>query len=224
MNAPEQPTLGRTGGGGKLRMAELVRRSGVPKSTILHYLSEGLLPEPERPKPNVALYDEVCVELIAYIRSAQEIHRYPLDWIRGNVKHILAGTNTAALLLIGQRLVGDATEVVTMAEVAATLSISINDIDRFVAAGLLFPLDADHLDSADRTMLELLVAADRSGYPPEAFANVVESIRQFDLATQRLFEERLTIPLEPATVSLIVEVLTRMRPYLTRRLLQQREL
>lgn len=205
-------------------MRELVRRTGVSKATILHYVSEGLLPEPERPKPNVALYDEVCVELIAYIRAAKEIHRYPLAWIRGNVKHILAGTSTSELLLLGQRLVGDAAEVMTFQDVAASLSIQTSDIDRFVASGLLFPLDADHLDSADKAMLELLIAAERVGYPPEAFGGVADAIGQFDRATQQLFEGRTTPPFDPAAVSLIVEVLTRMRPYITRRLLQQREL
>lgn len=205
-------------------MRELVRRTGVSKATILHYVAEGLLPEPERPKPNVALYDEVCVELVAYIRAAKEIHRYPLEWIRGNVKHILAGTSTSELLLLGQRLVGDAAEIMTFQDVAESLSIQTSDIDRFVAAGLLFPLDADHLDSADKTMLELLIAAERVGYPPEAFGGVADALRQFDRATEQLFEDRTTAPFDPAAVSLIVEVLTRMRPYLTRRLLQQREL
>ena len=41
----------------RLRMADLVEATGVPKSTILYYVAEGLLPEPVRPKPNVAYYD-----------------------------------------------------------------------------------------------------------------------------------------------------------------------
>ena len=42
-----------------LKMNELVKRSNTPKSTILYYLKEGLLPEPMKDKPNFHLYDEI---------------------------------------------------------------------------------------------------------------------------------------------------------------------
>ncbi len=40
-----------------LKMSELVTRAGVEKSTIQHYLREGLLPAPAaRPHRNIAYY------------------------------------------------------------------------------------------------------------------------------------------------------------------------
>jgi len=54
-----------------LKMKELVKLSETPKSTILYYIREGLLPQPEKPKPNVHLYDESFVERIRFIKYLQ---------------------------------------------------------------------------------------------------------------------------------------------------------
>ena len=51
-----------------LRMGELVERAGVERSTIQHYLREGLLPQPaERPHRNMAYYSADLVERIALV-------------------------------------------------------------------------------------------------------------------------------------------------------------
>ena len=47
-----------------LKMNDLVKLSQTPKSTVLYYVKEGLLPEPVKDKPNFHLYDEYCVELL----------------------------------------------------------------------------------------------------------------------------------------------------------------
>ena len=55
----------------KLKMAQLVEKTGVPKSTILYYIKEGLLPQPEKLKQNVCLYDPEYVERIKFIKFLQ---------------------------------------------------------------------------------------------------------------------------------------------------------
>ena len=49
-----------------LKMNDLVKLSQTPKSTVLYYVKEGLLPEPVKDKPNFHLYDEYCVELLSF--------------------------------------------------------------------------------------------------------------------------------------------------------------
>lgn len=69
-----------------LKMSELVARSGVEKSTIQHYLREGLLPGPAaRPHRNMAYYSPVLVERIGLIRQLQTKQRLPL----GKIKKLL---------------------------------------------------------------------------------------------------------------------------------------
>jgi DNA-binding transcriptional MerR regulator len=63
-------------------MKELVEATGVPKSTILHYLHQRLLPEPIKTSQNMAYYDPQCIHRIRYIRNLQRRHRLSLSEIR----------------------------------------------------------------------------------------------------------------------------------------------
>lgn len=68
-------------------MNELIKRSGENKSTLIYYLNEGLLPQPQRPKPNVALYDEKCVEIVKFIRYFQNSLYYSISQIKGIINN-----------------------------------------------------------------------------------------------------------------------------------------
>lgn len=54
------------------KMSEVVARTNVPKSTILYYIREGLLPEAKKFKSNVHRYSDEHIELIRYIKYMQE--------------------------------------------------------------------------------------------------------------------------------------------------------
>ena len=74
-----------------LKMNDLVKLSHTPKSTVLYYVKEGLLPEPVKDKPNFHLYDEYCVELLSLnIYKAISMQRFH------KLKHFLL-----ILILIG---------------------------------------------------------------------------------------------------------------------------
>jgi len=49
------------------KISELVKKTNVPKSTILYYIREGLLPEAKKLKSNVHRYNDEHIELINYI-------------------------------------------------------------------------------------------------------------------------------------------------------------
>ena len=65
-----------------IKMKELASLSGENKSTILYYIKEGLLPEPSKPKPNVHLYDEACVDIIKFIKYLQSNFSYTIADIK----------------------------------------------------------------------------------------------------------------------------------------------
>lgn len=65
-----------------MKMRDLEERTGVNRETIRVYLRHGLMPEPYRPKTNVADYGEEHVESIQAIRSLQEERRLPLHMIK----------------------------------------------------------------------------------------------------------------------------------------------
>jgi len=54
------------------KISELVAKTDVPKSTILYYIREGLLPEAKKLKSNVHRYSDEHIELINYIKYMKE--------------------------------------------------------------------------------------------------------------------------------------------------------
>ena len=64
------------------KMKELMALSDESKSTILFYIKEGLLPEPQKPKPNVHLYDESCVQILKFIKYLQHNFSYSIAEIK----------------------------------------------------------------------------------------------------------------------------------------------
>jgi len=69
-----------------LKMKELMARSAESKSTILFYVKEGLLPQPSKPKPNVHLYDESCVQILRFIKYLQHNFSYSISEIQNIFK------------------------------------------------------------------------------------------------------------------------------------------
>jgi DNA-binding transcriptional MerR regulator len=67
-----------------MKMRDLETATGVNRETIRVYFRHGLLPEPNRPKPNVADYDDGHVRAIIAVRDLQKNNGLTLKQI-GNV-------------------------------------------------------------------------------------------------------------------------------------------
>src|SRR3546814_14871113 len=55
----------------RVKMRDLEKRTGVHRETVRVYFRHGLLPEPQRPAPNVADYGEEHVQAILAVRKLQ---------------------------------------------------------------------------------------------------------------------------------------------------------
>jgi DNA-binding transcriptional MerR regulator len=67
-------------------MATLIQMSKVNKSTILYYVKEGLLPQPQKPKPNVHLYHDSSISILHFIKYLQEHLHYSITEIKSIIK------------------------------------------------------------------------------------------------------------------------------------------
>src|SRR5438034_7298061 len=65
-----------------MKMRELERRTGVGRETIRYYIRFGLLPEPQRPKPNVADYSDEHARRLEVIKRLQQERYLPLSFIK----------------------------------------------------------------------------------------------------------------------------------------------
>ena len=80
-----------------MKMRELEKRTGVHRETIRVYLRHGVVPEPERPRRNVAHYDENHVRAIKAVRDLQKNNALTL----GQIKKVLEGSDSGRQIEAG---------------------------------------------------------------------------------------------------------------------------
>lgn len=211
-----------------LKMRELVAASGAPKSTILHYLNEGLLPPPVKTGRNVAYYDHTCVERLNFIKFLQKKHRLPLE----EIKEILQGPQPGREFLAFQELNAvifgrppEAGELLDQKAFCRATGLSAREVKEFMAAGILLPLQAGKFDQEDVALGRLLRGGLASGLTPgdgEFYHRLAEEIVDHEMAVR----ERLTshLPLEQnAMLTLeLTRVARALRAYVIDRVFQQR--
>jgi DNA-binding transcriptional MerR regulator len=209
-------------------MRELVAASGVPKSTILHYLNEGLLPRPVKTGRNVAYYDPSCVERLNFIKFLQRKHRLPLE----EIKEILQGPEPGREFLAFQELNAvifgrqpDAGELLDQKAFCRATGLSAREVKELLAAGTLQPLQAGKFDQEDVAMGRLLRGGLAAGLSPgdgRFYHLLAEEIVDHEMAVR----ERLTSHLPLEQNAMLTLELTRaaraLRAYVIDRVFQQR--
>jgi DNA-binding transcriptional MerR regulator len=211
-----------------LKMRELVAASGVPKSTILHYLHAGLLPLPLKGGRNVAYYDPGCVKRLNLIKYLQKRHRLPLE----EIKDILQGPEPGRELLAFQELHAvifgrqpEAGELLDAKSFCRATGLSAREVQEFMAAGMLLPLKAGNFDQEDVALGRLLRGGLAAGLTPEDgrfYQRLAVEIVDQEMAVR----ERLTAHLPLEQNAMVTLELTRaaraLRAYVIDRVFQQR--
>ena len=72
----------------KLKIGEIAKRSRVPASTIRYYVSEGLLPRPEKVNEKMAYYDEACIDRLRAIQELKGKRYFPLYLIKNILRRM----------------------------------------------------------------------------------------------------------------------------------------
>jgi len=209
-------------------MRDLVAASGVPKSTILHYLNEGLLPLPLKTSRNMAYYDPACVDRLIFIKFMQKKHRLPLE----EIKKILQGPEPGREFLAFQELnavifggAPTAGELLSEQAFCRATGLSLQEVKELLAANVLLPLKAGKFDQGDVAMGRLLRGGLELGVTPADcgfYHLLAEEIVDHEMAVR----ERLTghLPLEQNAIFTLE--LTRaaraLRAYIIDRVFQQR--
>lgn len=201
-----------------IKMSELVKRSGVPKSTILYYIKEGLLPQPQKPKPNLHLYDEDMVErihLISYLQkqfdaSITEIKSImaskAFNWDEG-----FAGIWETLNILMGATHV----ESYSHQDVCDKFLITPEKLDSYLERGLLFLRDG-HFTDKELEIIEILLALEELGADDitESYIAIAKEIATKEVeTTQRLLD---ATPKEQRneTIKRLFDTTLILKPYL----------
>ena len=117
-----------------LKMNDLVKLSQTPKSTVLYYVKEGLLPEPVKDKPNFHLYDEHCVKLLSFIKYLQSNFNATISQIKALFAHPHFDWNNPYESLIGllDIIMGAENEVFSVEQLSAEFHLSAEERDILV--------------------------------------------------------------------------------------------
>lgn len=174
----------------RLKMKDLEAATGVGRETIRFYIHSGLLPEPERPKRNVAYYNDEHVIRLRAIKHLQEQRFLPLSVIRTVLEHDDAGALTARDAMPGlERLLPALVDGARpepprpVAEVAAGAGLPESELRELAALGVVTLQPGDRLDFRDAAIVEVwgrLRAAGftrERGYEPSALVVYVEMAR-----------------------------------------------
>ena len=163
-------------------MQELAERSGLPRTTIHHYLREGLLPEARKSAPNAAEYGPAHLERLALIGRlrAAEFGELSIPEIRRVIAHVEAGVApTVAVRLVEEQVEPVGSARVSPVDLAAAVGIPAEFVRALVRARIL-TLDADdRCSAADLVVVRACHAvSEERGIEPADLAPLADLIRE----------------------------------------------
>ena len=173
-----------------LRISQLAKMAGVSTATIKHYLKEGLLPQPVKTSPNMAYYDESCVDRINLIKRIQKEKFLPLDVIK---RLIDSGESYDEELELGQAILKSHKELpsrsVKGSQVARVTGYPLDKIIILEEDGLIFPTvknNVKYYDSIDLEIIQIMRQREDLGL---SFHHSLETVRIYRDAITRAVHE-----------------------------------
>ena len=135
-------------------MNDLVKATGLPRSTIHHYAALGLLPERTKTSRNMAYYDPGCVDRIRLIQMLQTHHRLSLSEIAAVFANASRNEELQARLSLNKFVFDDYREargatVHGVAAFARECGLETGQAEALLEVGLVSPATTDEFDAAD---------------------------------------------------------------------------
>ena len=171
-------------------MKELEARTGVNREAIRFYIREGLLPEPDKPRRNVAHYSNVHVERTKLIKKLQDTHYLPLKMVKSVLDspeaERLASGEVPGMAHFLPAFLRDTEPGPDrpVSEIAAESGLSRDDILALADLGAITISETDSIDFRDAAIIrawgkaqEVGFDAER-GYDDEFFARYVDATKQ----------------------------------------------
>lgn len=216
-----------------LKMRDLERLTGVHRETIRVYFRAGLLPAPQRPKPNVAHYTDAHVQAVLAVRNLHRSRRIGLAQIRrameGDASALPgdAAAFTHLESLVATRIdTGEA--LVRLSQVETQIPGAARDARAFARVGAITLRRREGQVHLSRTDMQLLALwsqmravgfSERNGFNPEVVDMYVQSanalahveVRRFLSIIQGRMDERQAAELARTAIRVMVEFLGLLR-------------
>ena len=164
------------------KISELVAQTDVPKSTILYYIREGLLPEAKKIKSNVHRYSDEHIELIKYIKymkqemgSSNEQIKLALE--NKNQSFASSFSMLAPLMQTLSAIPKDAKHF-TKKEFIEYYDIDINLLEDLLTDGILVPINNDDFTDKEASIIRLIENFNEVGIEYEIIKKYVSHARE----------------------------------------------
>ena len=224
---PRKSKLPKTAAKPGLRMNELVKATGVAKSTILHYVKEGLLPEPIKTSQNMAYYTPESIDRIQYVQHLQQRHRLTLAEINMLLHKGEANEDMSVYLGLNDIIFGNAStdDTVDRKSFCRQTGLSDAQVTALIDARLLQPLEHDRFDGDDINMGKLYARGNEAGIGIEDvryYVELGEKIVDQEMALRRRLTHHLPYAQDAALTIEMVKHARMSRAYIIDRLFQHR--
>ena len=187
-----------------MKMRQLEQRTGVNRETIRVFLRHELMPQPQRPKPNVAHYGEDHVRAIVAVRELQRNSTLTIKQIKEALQGDRSTTRVEASAfqhleaLVAARIGADA-QPISLDSLARSFPHALDDARRLHAVGIIDILTAPAGASVSITDARLVTIwsemrqagfTEESGFVPEMLTFYLEPAEAVASREAALFLER----------------------------------
>ena len=142
------------------KISQLVSATDVPKSTILYYIREGLLPEAKKLKSNVHRYNDEHIELIKYIKYMKQEMRSSNEQIKTALQkknQSFSGSySMLAPLMQTLSAIPPQSKHYTKKEFLKEYSLQENFVDKLLEDGVLLPISSDDFTQKEASISHLI--------------------------------------------------------------------
>ena len=156
-----------------------MEETGESKSTILFYVKEGLLPEPQKPKTNLHLYDESSINIIKFIKYMQNQFSYSIAQIKAIFSENRFDFNSDFSMLLKslQMMSGEfGSKRYNQEDFLELSELSVNELNEYLKRGWLFKQEKG-FSSQELKLVKLFKDASSMGLDTRLFDAYVKSAR-----------------------------------------------
>jgi len=208
-------------------MKELAEATGLPKSTIQHYINQGLLPTPVKTSPNMAYYDPRCIDRIKFIQELQHRHRLSLAEVKEVLKKRGEEEDFSIYLELKGLIFGTTHEeqLLNRSDFCKATGLTTDRVTKLLEARLLLPFEEDRFDQEDVVMGTMFARAFSWGLRIEDvtyYVELGEKIVDHEAALKRRLTHRLSYAEDAALTMEMVKNARMSRAYIIDRLFQHR--
>lgn len=201
-----------------LKMKNLMEQTGESKSTILFYVKEGLLPQPQKPKPNLHLYDESCINIIKFIKYLQNQFSYTIAQIKAifSENRFSFGDDFSIMLKSLQIMAGSPdAKWYSFNDFLKLSGLSQEELERYIERGLIFQ-QKKGLSSQELKIVNILKRAKELGLDEKLFDEYVASAKAIAKIEYRLGAKMLESDESRHNehYELLFDVILTLKPYL----------